>query len=62
MQTKYNINEKIYVIGQIAEISIDKDGVWYDVEIQTSSGKRSFPFKESALYPISEEENNGAET
>lgn len=59
MQTKFNVGDKVGVIGEITHIDIDKSGISYNVHIKDMYNSH---FNIEVLADGIKEINNGSET
>ncbi len=50
MQTKYDVGDTVKVEGTITEITIDKNGVTYEVRVKHEDGVSRIDFKEEDVF------------
>lgn len=46
MQTKYDIGEKVYVVGEVVGIEVKERGTYYNIRISTERSDHDIALKE----------------
>lgn len=54
MNTKFNVGEKVAIVGEVSSIVIDGDGVIYNVEIESARCVRIEDYTSDQLFPASD--------
>lgn len=54
MTTKFNVGDKVVIVGTVEEINVDKDCEYYTVYIVTDSSTEFLDFNHNQLFPASD--------